>query len=128
MNDDEKFDMKTETKNTPLSLYTALAFDKNKPLVALILETPMTKELRICLSEGVMMKDHKSPFPIVIHVQEGTMELGVEGDSFAMVKGDLINLEGGVMHNLKALENTIVRLSILKEDKLERVEQVINPS
>ncbi|AIM38983.1 hypothetical protein KO02_21505 [Sphingobacterium sp. ML3W] len=118
--------MKTKTKNTPLSLYTALVFDKNKPLVALILETPMTKELRICLFEGVIIKDHKSPFPIVIHVQEGTMELGVEGDSFAMVKGDLICLEGGVMHNLKALENTIVRLSILKEDKLERVEQVIN--
>ncbi|SJN44908.1 hypothetical protein FM120_15975 [Sphingobacterium faecium PCAi_F2.5] len=43
-----------------------------------------------------------------------------------MTKGDLIGIEGAIIHNLKATENSIIRLSIHKKDHMERVQNVLN--
>lgn len=113
-------------QNPPASLYKEVSYTSAKPSVTILLETSVTKELRICLAKGVLMSDHKSPFPIVIHIQEGSIALNIAGITHNMEKGDLIGLEGAVMHNLKANENSIIRLSIHKQDHVERVQNVIN--
>lgn len=112
--------------NTPVSLYQGVSHASEKPIVTLLLETSSTKELRICLAKGVLMVDHKSPFPIVIHIQEGSINLNIAGVMHTMTKGDLIGIEGAIIHNLKATKNSIIRLSIHKKDHMERVQNVLN--
>lgn len=118
--------MEINEQNTPASLYKEVSYAVAKPSVTLLLETSSTKELRICLAKGVLMADHKSPFPIVIHIQEGSIALNITGVIHNMEKGDLIGLEGTIMHSLTANENSIIRLSIHKQDRIERVQDVIN--
>ena len=43
-------------------------------------------------------------------------------------KGDLVALEGGIPHDLKALETSTVRLSLNKADSARRVEDVAKNS
>lgn len=97
----------------------------DKVTTKLILETPSTKEIRILLKEGLVMKEHKAPFPIIVHVLEGSIDFGVEGKKNRMEKGAIIALEKNVPHDLSANEDSIVRLTLSKSDNIERVEEVV---
>ncbi|MBB6002711.1 cupin domain-containing protein [Arcicella rosea] len=103
-----------------------IEFDENKVKTKVIVETSFSKEIRIALMRGQNMKEHKTPFPILIHLLDGSIELGVEGKIFSMKKGNIIALEGNIPHDLTANENSIVRLSLSKHDKVERLNDVIN--
>jgi quercetin dioxygenase-like cupin family protein len=70
------------------------------------------------------MKEHKAPFPITVQVIEGKIDFGVEGANFELVTGDLIGLEANIPHDLKAIEESIVRLSLSKLDSVQRVQKV----
>jgi quercetin dioxygenase-like cupin family protein len=102
-----------------------LEFDENRIRTKVVLETFFSKEIRILLSKGQMMKEHKAPFPIIIHIIKGEIRLGVKGVSHTMKEGDIITLEGDVPHDLTANENSVVRLSLSKLDKAERVKDVV---
>lgn len=101
-----------------------IIFSTERVSAQLILETPFSKEIRIVMSQNQLMKEHQTPFPIVVHILEGAIDFGVKNDVFSLSKGDIITLEGGVPHNLKALENSIIRLTLYKSDSVERVEEV----
>jgi quercetin dioxygenase-like cupin family protein len=92
----------------------------------IILETSFSKEIRIVLKSGQIMKEHKAPFPIIVHVLEGTIDFGVLGEIKKLQKGAIITLEENIPHDLTALENSIVRLSLSKLDNASRVEKVIS--
>jgi len=108
------------------SFNTEIEFDDNRVKTKVILETSFSKEIRILLKKGQLMKEHKTPYPILIHILEGNIELGVQGEIYNMKGGDIISLEGGVPHDLTAKENSIVRLTLSKLDKVERLDTVIN--
>ena len=74
------------------------------------------------------MKEHKTPFPIVVEIFEGHITFGVKGDSHNLVKGDLVYLEGSVPHDLKAEQDSTVRLTLSKSDTAERVKGVAEGS
>lgn len=97
----------------------------DKVTTKLILETSSTKEIRILLREGLVMKEHKAPFPIIVHVLEGSIDFGVEGKKNRMEKGAIISLKKNVTHDLSANKNSIIRLTLCKSDNIERVEEVI---
>lgn len=101
-----------------------LAFNGLKIVTKLILETSFTKEIRILLKEGQMMKEHKTAFPIVVHLLEGEIDFGVNGSVHSLNKGGMITLEGNIPHDLTAKKDSIVRLTLSKSDQAERVEQV----
>lgn len=103
------------------SFTTDLVFDQERIQTKVILETSFSKEIRILLAKGQLMKEHKAPFPIVIHVLQGSIDLGSEDEIKEMNAGDLITLDANVLHDLKANENAIVRLTLSKLDKVERV-------
>lgn len=106
------------------NLFAELVYGETKPVVKLILETPFSKEIRITLKEGQLMKEHKTLFPIVVEIVEGEIDFGVNGKIHSVVKGELLTLEGNIPHDLLAKKDSIVRLTLSKFDTVERVQEV----
>jgi len=63
-----------------------------------------------------------------VNVLEGEINFGVEGKTHPLNKGDIITLEGNIAHDLTALKDSIIRLTLSKLDHPERVEKVITNS
>ena len=110
------------------SIYQDLEFNENKPAIKAILETDFTKEIRILMRENQEMKEHQTPFPIVVELLEGEIIFGVEGQNYEVKKGDLLTLSGGVPHNLIAKKESVIRLTLSKLDTSKRVEGVAEKS
>jgi rmlC-like cupin family protein len=110
------------------SIYQDLEFNENKPAIKAILETDFTKEIRILMRENQEMKEHQTPFPIVVELLEGEIIFGVEGQNYEVKKGDLLTLSGGVPHNLIAKKESVIRLTLSKLDSTKRVEGVAEKS
>jgi len=102
-----------------------LNFNDERVATSLILETSFTKEIRICLKEGQLMKEHQTPYPIVVQVLNGDLNFGVNNESIQMTTGDIITLEGAVPHDLRANKDCVVRLTLSKSDSLKRVKKVV---
>lgn len=107
------------------SLSKNIEYKEDKPAISILLDTDYSKEIRIVMRAGQTMKEHKTPFPIVVELFEGRLNFGVQGDVLNLEKGDLLSLEGNIPHDLKAIEDCIVRLSLTKADSLKRVEKVV---
>ncbi len=107
------------------SITQGVAYGTEKPLVTVLLESDFTKEIRISFREGQVMKEHRTPFPIVLEIVEGEIDFGVSAIHFKLHKGDLMSLSGNIPHDLTALSDSIVRLTLSKEDKAERVKTVV---
>lgn len=110
------------------SLINDLQYNESRPTIQVLFETEVGKEIRIAFKEGQVMKEHKTPFPIVVEIFEGAIDFGVKGIIHSLKKGDMVALEGGVPHDLKALETSTVRLSLNKADSAKRVEDVAKNS
>ncbi len=110
------------------SLLKNLSFDDKKPAVQVLMDTDSSKEIRIAMKKGQVMKEHKTPYPIVVELFEGVISFGVNGKVHSVKKGDILALEGNVPHDLLAEKDSIVRLSLSKLDKVERVEGVAKNS
>ena len=107
------------------SLLQNLNFNDQKPAVSVLLETDFTKEIRIAMQKGQAMMEHKTAFPIVVQVFSGRIDFGVRGEKVVLEGGDMIAVEGGVPHDLLAVEESVVRLTLSKRDKVERVEKLV---
>lgn len=110
------------------SLIRNLEYNENKPAIQVLLNTESSREIRIVMKKHQVMKEHKTPFPIVVEIFEGKIAFGVNGVIHNLEKGDLVALEGNVPHDLLAMENSIVRLSLSIADTSERVEDVASKS
>lgn len=102
-----------------------LEFNENKPNITVLFESSFSKEIRILLKENQIMKEHKTPFPIVVEVFDGNIDFGVNGEIHTLNKGDILTLEGNIPHDLKANENSIIRLTLSKQDTINRVKGVL---
>jgi len=107
------------------SLANNIEFNETKPAISVLLETSSTKEIRIVFRNGQKMKEHKTPFPIVVEIFDGTLDFGVNGETHNLVRGDMLTLEGNIPHDLMATSDCTVRLSLNKLDKVERVQAVV---
>lgn len=101
-------------------------FNDQKVRSQVVLETSFSKEIRILLKKGQAMREHKAPFPIIVHLLVGKIDFGIEGKITVLAKGAILTLAGNVAHNLYAHEDSIVRLTLSKQDRAERVEDVVN--
>lgn len=110
------------------SLVNDLQYNENKPAVQVLLDTDSSREIRIAMRKGHVMKEHKTPYPIVVEIFEGYIRFGVKGESYDFEKGDLVYLEGGVPHDLRADQDSIIRLTLTKADTAERVKGVADNS
>ncbi len=112
------------------SLIKNLEYNPNKPAIQVLLNTESTKEIRIAMKKDQVMKEHKTPFPIIVEIFEGKVAFGVNGVINNLEKGDLVALalEGNVPHDLLATEDSIIRLSLSIADTAGRVEDVADKS
>jgi len=110
------------------SLLSDLLYHDTRPTIQVILDSDAGKEIRIAFRKGQVMKEHQTPFPIVVEIFEGAIDFGVRGQVKHLKRGDLIALEGGVSHDLKAIDDSIVRLSLSRADSAKRVKEVVKGS
>ena len=103
-----------------------VVYNEDQPAIKVLYETATTKEVRVAFKAGQKMKEHQTPFPISVEMVRGELDFGVEGTVHHLVEGDLLYLDGAVPHDLLAIQETIVRLTLSKRDTIKRVENVIN--
>jgi quercetin dioxygenase-like cupin family protein len=108
------------------SFHNELEFDDHRVKTKLMIETSFSKEIRILMKKGQVMKEHQAPFPILIHVLSGKINLGVSGTAHSLKSDDIISLDANIPHNLDAEDDSIIRLTLSKQDKTERVQEVVN--
>lgn len=72
------------------------------------------KEIQIILPKDSCMDAHKAPHCISVQVLLGEIEFSVNQNTILLKTLDMINLEANILHSLRALENSIVRLSVSK--------------
>lgn len=101
-----------------------IEYNDSKPVISVLFETDFTKEIRIAMKKGTVMKEHKTSYPIVVQIIEGNIDFGVQQKTNNLNKGSIIALEEGIPHDLKANENSIIRLTLTKNDTTQRVEKV----
>lgn len=106
------------------SLLQDIEFHESKLVVTVLFETSFTKETRIAMKVDTEMKKHQTSFPIVVEIVESNIIFGVQNEKMNLDKGDLIALESFIPHDLKALKDSIIRLTLSKNDQSER-EQTI---
>lgn len=110
------------------SLINNIQYHETRPTIQVLLDTENGKEIRIAFKKDQVMKEHKTPFAIVVEIFEGCIDFGVNGEVHTLNRGDLISLSGGVPHDLTAIKDSIVRLSLNKGDSAKRVEDVVKGS
>lgn len=103
-----------------------IEFDETRVKTKILIETSFSKEIQILMKVGQVMKEHKTPFPILIHLLEGSIALGVQGEKSTLKSGDIVALSGDIPHDLLALEDSIIRLTLSKSDKVERLKSVLD--
>lgn len=107
------------------SLTDNLEFLDNKPAVSLMMESRTSKEIRIALKEGQIMKEHQTKFPITVEIFDGAIDFGVKGEIHSLKRGDMISLDENIPHDLLAREDSVVRLTLALADSEDRVKEVV---
>jgi quercetin dioxygenase-like cupin family protein len=65
------------------------------------------------LNADGMLKPHKADGPITVHVIEGEIEFEAEGKTWALPKGALLALDGGITHSVSTKEGGIFLLTVV---------------
>ncbi|TQR29560.1 cupin [Campylobacter sp. MIT 99-7217] len=84
-----------------------------------------SKEIQIIMPKDSIMKEHIAPYDISVQLLQGELEFVVKDEKFLLKELDMICLEAKIPHSLKALQDSIVRLSLAKSDDVARVSKVL---
>lgn len=106
-------------------LNKGVVYSDLNPTISVLFETETTKEIRILMKKGQMMKKHHTPFPFTVMLFSGSLDFGVNEEKYRLEKGDFLALEGSVPHSLVAIEDCIIRLTLSKFDEVKRVQDVL---
>ena len=107
------------------SFAAAIPGSPQKISTKVILETATSKEIQILLPAGQVMKKHQAPYPIIVHLLSGAITFGTPGKEHHLKAGDILSLEAKVPHDLSAITDSIVRLSLATADSASRVSAVV---
>ena len=93
-----------------------------------MVETPFSKEIRICMAVGNIMHEHTAPGAITILVLKGRVRIDSLQKSVELKSGDMIYFDAKVPHSLEAYEESVIRLTLSKNDSAKRVFSLVNGS
>ncbi len=65
----------------------------DRPVIDRILETPFSKEIRICMSGGSVMKEHTAPGAITVMVLSGHIAVVSGSESLTLERGDVVGFD-----------------------------------
>ncbi|ENT9902025.1 cupin domain-containing protein [Campylobacter coli] len=100
-------------------------FSPKEVKINVLIDDEHSKEIQILLAKDSVMKEHKAPFAICVQVLSGKIWFEVENEKFEFNTLDMISLEANVPHSLGGLEDSVIRLSLNKLDKVQRVNAVL---
>ena len=99
-----------------INILESLEYGIDKPFLAVLFDNSFVKEIRITFRKNQEMKAHKSKHPITVEVLEGCIDFGISGDRHLLNKGTILALDASILHDLLAIEDSTVRLSIVKSN------------
>ncbi len=100
-------------------------FEPLKVQITPLAENESAKEIKIAMAKDSTMPNHKAPFDISVQVLKGEIEFEVAGKNLHLKELDMICLKANEAHSLKALKDSIIRLSLSKKDSAARVSAVL---
>lgn len=100
-------------------------FQSEQVKVNVLAQNNSAKEIQILMAKNSVMKEHKAPFAISVQVLRGEVKFSVFDEVATLRALDMVCLDALVPHSLHALKDSIVRLSLAKNDSIERVESVV---
>ncbi|HEH5120370.1 TPA: cupin domain-containing protein [Campylobacter coli] len=100
-------------------------FSPKEVKINVLIDDEHSKEIQILMAKDSIMKEHKAPFAIRVQVLNGKIWFEVENERFELNALDMISLEASVPHSLGGLEDSVIRLSLNKLDKVQRVNAVL---
>ncbi len=101
-----------------------LEFSGKSVVIKALIVSDFGREIRITFKKDQVMKEHKTQYPITVMTLEGSIEFSIGKEKTILNSGDIIAVDGDIMHQLKALKQSVVKLSLHKNDTVERVEKV----
>lgn len=78
-----------------------------------ILKTKEMELARLVIPAGKEFREHKVSGPITVHCIKGNVEFSAMGTSQELTSGQLLYLESGQPHSLKARTDAIILLTII---------------
>jgi quercetin dioxygenase-like cupin family protein len=66
----------------------------------------------MAIEGGGALQEHKAAGPVVVRVFRGHAVVSVAGQTFDLREGELVMLEAGIPHDLRAEEQSVVLLTI----------------
>lgn len=88
-----------------------------------IIQTAFTREIQISILQGHEMKEHKTAFPIVVHLLSGRVDFSVDSNTLELHEGAILTLAPNVPHSIFASENSTIRLTLVLSDDPQRVQE-----
>jgi quercetin dioxygenase-like cupin family protein len=71
------------------------------------------------------MREHTAPGAIMIMVLEGSVSISSLEESVILSAGDMIGFTSNIPHSLEAYAQSVIRLSLSKNDTFKRVVGVL---
>lgn len=78
-----------------------------------LIKTDKLEVIRLVLKKGKEIATHSTSAPITVQCLEGRASFSTLGNVLDMRAGDLLFLNGGESHSVKAVEDTSILLTIL---------------
>ena len=97
----------------------------DKPQIDLMFDNEQGKEIRICMQKGNRMEEHTAPGAIVIMVLDGSVNIGSKEGNVTLGAGEAVYFAAYAPHSLEATEDSVIRLSLSKNDSVRRVEGLV---
>lgn len=109
-----------------ISFLQDTSFNDKKVQITKMYETPFSKEIRICMAKGNVMKEHTAPGAITIFLIKGQVRIDSLEENVELKSGDMIYFDSKVPHSLEALQESVIRLTLSKNDSEQRVFSLVN--
>jgi quercetin dioxygenase-like cupin family protein len=77
-----------------------------------LLKQPGLNLILLVLGRGHVLDEHRAPGPISVHVLTGRVRFDIAGKDITLAAGEIVTMERGTPHELSALEESTLLLTI----------------
>ena len=91
-------------------------FEESRVKPVAVLKATGANVVMFAFAAGSELREHTAQFPVLLQAIEGTLDVGIAGESFQLTPGDLLHIEPHVAHNVVAEDNARLQLTVLMID------------